>query len=200
MTEEADFQRGLMIQLSTLIDGMKVLNGHVAGNLERIGRFDAEFIKLSRQGIQVRSDILDIKSIFSQFRSDVSQILAELTEFRVEFTQHRSEFSQHRSDFSQLRSELTQFRTEIATQLKALLLRMDEIENVVDGNSRDIKELRSELVSRYNDILTALQDGLSNRIASRELWERVDELWRRRDLMPGRPAPSVSGDPQGRNG
>lgn len=137
MSEDLDFQKRLMAQLSLVIDGMKTLNERVAGNLESVGRFEAEFIKLSRQNIQLRSDLLDVKS------------------------------------------ELGQFRAEANQRLQAVLHRIDEIENVVDGNSHHVRELRIEARSQYNDILTAIQNGLQNSISSRELSERVEELERR---------------------
>jgi hypothetical protein len=42
-----------------------------------------------------------------------------------------------------------------------------------------IRELRIEVRGQYNDILTAIQDGLQNSISFRELSGRVDELERR---------------------
>lgn len=137
MSEDSEFQKRLISQLSSVIDGMKTLNDRISGNLDAVGRFEAEFAKLSRQNNQLRSDVLDVKS------------------------------------------ELTQFRAEASQRLQALLHRMDEIENFVDGNSNHIRELRIEIRSQYNDILTAIQDGLQNSIASRELSDRVDELERR---------------------
>lgn len=140
MPDDPEFQKRLINQLSSVIDGMKVLNDRISGNWETMGRFEAEFTKLSRQNNQLRTDILDIKS------------------------------------------ELGQFRTEASQRLQALLHRMEEIENVVDGNSSNIRELRIEARSHYNDILTAIQDGLKNSISFRELSERVDELERRSAL------------------
>lgn len=137
MSEDSEFQKRLISQLSSVIDGMKTLNDRISGNLDAVGRFEAEFAKLSRQNNQLRSDVLDVKS------------------------------------------DLTQFRAEASQRLQALLHRMDEIENFVDGNSNHIRELRIEIRSQYNDILTAIQDGLQNSIASRELSDRVDELERR---------------------
>ncbi|NKN36570.1 hypothetical protein HFC70_09390 [Agrobacterium sp. a22-2] len=137
MSEDAEFQKRLMTQLSFVIDGMKTLNERISGNLESMGRFEAEFTKLSRQNNQLRSDLLDVKT------------------------------------------ELGQFRAEANQRLQAVLHRIDEIENAVDGNSHHIRELRIEARSQYNDILTAIQSGLQNSISSRELSERVDELERR---------------------
>lgn len=126
MSEDSDFQKRLISQLSSVIDGMKTLDDRISGNLDAVGRFEAEFAKLSRQNNQLRSDVLDVKS------------------------------------------ELTQFRAEASQRHQALLHRMDEIENFVDGNSNHIRELRIEIRSQYNDILTAIQDGLQNSIASRD--------------------------------
>lgn len=140
MTDDTEFQKRLVNQLSLVIDGMKSLNERISGNLDTVGRFETEFVKITRQNNQIRSDILDIKSDLGQFRSETNQ------------------------------------------RLQALFHRVDEIETIVDGNAKGIKELQIENRSHYNDILTALQDGLHNSISVREISERVDELERR----PGR--------------
>lgn len=137
MSEDAEFQKRLLNQLSSVLDGMKTLNERISGNMESMARYDVEFAKLTRQNNQLRSDILDVKS------------------------------------------ELTHFRTETGQRLQALSRRIDEIENFVDGNYKNIHEMRIELRGQYNDILTAIQDGLQNSITSRELADRIDELERR---------------------
>ncbi|PZM07951.1 hypothetical protein [Rhizobium tubonense] len=114
MSEDSEVQKRLINQLSSVIDAMKALNERISGNLETLGRFEAEFTKLSRQNNQLRNDILDVKSEVDQFRSEANQ------------------------------------------RLQALLHRMDEIENVVDGNSNRIRELRVEGRGQYNDSLTAI--------------------------------------------
>lgn len=133
MSEESEFQKQLLNQLSSIIGGMKMLNDRISSNVETVGRFDAEFTKLSRQNNQLRSDILEMKGV----------------------------------------QEQTNLR------LQSLLHRIDEIENVIDGNSNQIRDLRSEVRGHYNDILTAIQDGIKNSISFRELEERVEELERR---------------------
>ena len=73
MSEDFDFQKRLINQLSSVIDGMKTLNDRISGNLEAMGRFEVEFTKLSRQNNQVRGDILEVKSELSQFRVEANQ-------------------------------------------------------------------------------------------------------------------------------
>lgn len=136
MSEESDFQKRLINQLSSVIDGMKTLNERISGNLETLGRFEVEFTKQERQGNLLRRDILDLKSDMGQFRSETN------------------------------------------LRLQALLQRMDEIETVVDGNSPHIRALRIEASGQYNDILTAIQEGLLNNLSLRELSDRVVALER----------------------
>lgn len=137
MSEDLEFQKRLINQISSAIEGMKNLNERITANVEALGRFDVEFTKLSRQNNQLRSDVLDVKS------------------------------------------ELGHFRVEASQRLNAIFSRLDEVENVVDSNSKYIRDLASENRSHYNDILTALQDGLHNNISIRELTERIEELERR---------------------
>jgi chromosome segregation ATPase len=151
MSEDFEFQKRLIHQFSAVLDGMKTLNSNISENISAIGRFESEFTKLSRQNTQVRGDVLEMKSEHTLFRSDFAQ-------FRTDIT-HRFEALVHR--------------------LEVLLHRMEEIENTIDGNSEHIREMRIELRSQYNDILTALQGGLQNTIALSDLTERVEALERR---------------------
>ncbi|MEH0293033.1 hypothetical protein V6R98_14540 [Agrobacterium sp. CCNWLW71] len=114
MSEDLEFQKRLINQISSAIEGMKHLNERISANVEALGRFDVEFTKLSRQNNQLRSAVLDVKS------------------------------------------ELGHFRVEASQRLNAIFSRLDEVENVVDNNSKHIRDLAGENRSYYNDILTAL--------------------------------------------
>ncbi|MFN3832647.1 MAG: hypothetical protein ACK4SQ_10490 [Allorhizobium sp.] len=114
MSEDAEFQKRLLNQLSSVLDGMKTLNERISGNMDSMARYDAEFANLTRQNSQLRSDILGVKS------------------------------------------ELTHFRTETVQRLQALSRRIDEIENFVDDNYKNIHEMRTELRGQYKDIMTAI--------------------------------------------
>lgn len=158
MSEDFEFQKRLIHQFSAILDGMKTLNSNISENISAIGRFESEFTKLSRQNTQVRGDVLEMKS---------------------EHTRTRSEIAQFRSDFAQFQTDVTHRFDALVHRLEALLHRMEEIENTIDGNSEHIREMRIELRSQYNDILTALQGGLQNTIGLSDLTERVEALERR---------------------
>jgi predicted nucleic acid-binding Zn-ribbon protein len=151
MSEDFEFQKRLIHQFSAVLDGMKTLNSNISANIDAIGRFESEFTKLSRQNTQVRGDVLEVRSDFAQFRTDVT---------------HRFDALEHRLE-------------SLAQRLEALHHRMEDIENTLDANSEHIRETRIELRSQYNDILTALQGGLQNTTALRDLTERVEALERR---------------------
>lgn len=158
MSEDFEFQKRLIHQFSAVLDGMKTLNSNISENISAIGRFESEFTKLSRQNTQMRGDVLDMKSEFSLFRTDVT---------------HRFDALAHRLEALEPRLEA------LAQRLEALHHRMEEIDNTIDGNSAHIREMRIELRSQYNDILTTLQGGLQNTIALSDLTERVEALERR---------------------
>lgn len=155
MAQDREFQSMLIGNLSSLIDGMKVLNQSVANNLQTTHRFDAEFIKLSRQNIQLREEMIEFRS---EMRGDIHDIRSEMATFR---------------------SELAKFRTEMNTRLDALFHRVGELENIVEGCVTQLRELAIEARSQYNEILSALQGNLQNRSAIEDLNERLEALERR---------------------
>ncbi|MCV3765678.1 hypothetical protein [Rhizobium sp. TRM95796] len=165
MSEDFEFQKRLIHQFSAVLDGMKTLNGNISENIGAIGRFESEFTKLSRQNTQVRGDVLEMRSEHTLFRSDFAQ-------FRTDVT-HRFDALAHRLEAIERRLEA------LAQRLEALHHRMEDIENTLDANSEHIREMRIELRSQYNDILTALQGGLQNTTALSDLTERVEALERR---------------------
>lgn len=162
MSEEREFQSMLIGHLSSLIDGMKVLNQSVANNLQTTHRYDAEFIKLSRQNMQLRDQMIDFHS---QTRGDIHDIRSEMATFRTGLTAFRS--------------EMAEFRTEVNSRLDALFLRVGELENIVEGCVTQLRELAIEARSQYNEILNALQGNLQNRSAIEDLNERLEALERR---------------------
>jgi chromosome segregation ATPase len=116
----------------------------------------------------------------------VAETMGATDRFDAEFTklsrysnQLRSDVLDVKSEVQQHRSETSQFRSDINQRLQAILHRMDELENAVDANSNQIRELRSDARSQYNEILTALQTGLQNNVSLRELVDRVEDLERR---------------------
>ena len=155
MAEDREFQNSLVNHLSSLIDGMKMLNQSVANNLQTTHRFDAEFIKLSRQNMQLRDQMIEFHS------------------------QTRGDFHDIRSEMATFRSEMAKFRTEVNTRLDALFLRVGELENIVEGCVAQLRELAIEARSQYNEILNALQGNLQNRSAIDDLNERLEALERR---------------------
>ncbi len=155
MAEDREFQSMLIGNLSSLIDGMKVLNQSVANNLQTTHRFDAEFIKLSRQNMQLRDQMIEFHS---QTRGDIHDIRSEMATFR---------------------SEMAKFRTEVNSRLDALFHRVGELENIVEGCVKQLRELAIEARSQYNEILNALQGNLQNRSTIEDLNERLEALERR---------------------
>ncbi len=116
----------------------------------------------------------------------VSGHIEAIGRFDVEFTKISRQNNQLATNVLNVSSEMAQFRMETSqkfdslfNRLEAMLLRLDEIENAVDGNSRQIKELSTDVRSQYNDILTALQHGVQNSVAIRELADRIEAIERR---------------------
>ncbi|RKE86317.1 hypothetical protein [Rhizobium sp. AG855] len=155
MAEDREFQNSLVNHLSSLIDGMKMLNQSVANNLQTTHRFDAEFIKLSRQNMQLRDQMIEFHS---EARGDIRDVRSEMAAFR---------------------NEMVKFRTEVNSRLDALFQRVGELEGIVEGCVTQLRELAIEARSQYNEILNALQGNLQNRRAIEDLNERLEALERR---------------------
>ncbi|MCM2477028.1 hypothetical protein HGO38_26615 [Rhizobium sp. CG5] len=131
MSEDAEFQKRLMTQLSLVIDGMKTLNERVAGNLESVGRFEAEFLKLSRQNIQLRSDLLDVKSELGQFRAEANQRLQAVLHRIDEIETVVDGNSNHIRDLRiEARSQYNDILTAIQSGLQNSILSRDLSERV----------------------------------------------------------------------
>ncbi|WP_165214963.1 hypothetical protein [Affinirhizobium pseudoryzae] len=151
MSSDAEFQRGLYNQMSSLIDAMQGVNRRLMETMTMTDRFDVEFAKISRHNNQFRLDMIDLKSELAQVRGEVAQ----------------------------LRAEFEQFRDETRTRMDSLFHRIDELETAVSDNSRQIKALSLDVASHSNEILNAVQGGLQNKISLEDLVERIEALERR---------------------
>jgi chromosome segregation ATPase len=151
MSSDAEFQRVLYNQMSSLIDAMQGVNRRLMETMTMTDRFDVEFAKISRHNNQFRLDMIDLKSELAQVRGEVGQ----------------------------LRAEFEQFREESRTRMASLFHRIDELETAVSDNSRQIKALTLDVASHSNEILNAVQGGWQNKISLEDLVERIEALERR---------------------
>jgi chromosome segregation ATPase len=87
-----------------------------------------------------------------------------------------------RSDMASFRSEMAAFRSEIVARVDALARRMDEFEVLLDKNMEETRSARAEIVALENEILNAVQAGLSNVADADDLKKRIDALERRLGL------------------
>lgn len=158
MSSDAEFQRGLYNQMSSLIDAMQGVNRRLMETMTMTDRFDVEFAKISRHNNQFRLDMIDLKSELVQVRGEVGQL---------------------RGEVAQLRAEFEQFREESRTRMDSLFHRIDELETAVSDNSRQIKALTLDVASHSNEILNAVQGGWQNKISLEDLVERIEALERR---------------------
>ena len=158
MSSDAEFQRGLYNQMSSLIDAMQGVNRRLMETMTMTDRFDVEFAKISRHNNQFRLDMIDLKSELAQVRGEVGHL---------------------RGEVAQLRAEFEKFREQSRTRMDALFHRIDELETAITDNSRQIKALTLDVASHSNEILNAVQGGWQNRISLEELVERIEALERR---------------------
>ena len=142
MAEDREFQNSLVNHLSSLIDGMKMLNQSVANNLQTTHRFDAEFTKLSRQNMQLRDQMIEFHS---QTRGDFHDIRSEMAKFRTEVNT-RLDALFHRV------GELENTVEGCVTQLRELAIearsQYNEILNALQGNLQNrsaIEDLNERL-------------------------------------------------------
>lgn len=158
MSEEAEFPKHLIGYMSSIIDGMQVLNAQIGRNIETSARFESELFKINRQ-----------------YNTLTEMVFGMQAEMRQGFqaVDRRFDVIDQRLDAFDGRLNALEGR------LDAISLRLDEIEASCHENAVLIKELRIESNRQHNEVLNALQIGLQNKIALEELTERVAELERR---------------------
>jgi chromosome segregation ATPase len=150
MSGEPASQRYFLSQLSVLADGMKGLTTQIARQVEAIGRYDVEFIKLGRSMIKFESDLIDL-------RADMGSVKVEV---------------------GGLRTEMGQFRSNMEYRLDAILKRIDDLEGRTHDIADHVQELRSDSLRQYNEVINAVQDSYQNRMSLEDIEERLAELER----------------------
>lgn len=78
MSDDTDFQRQMLTKMASMIEGTKALTDRVGVMTDKIGRYDAEFEKLSRQNHILRQEVLTVRSEALQHKSDVTSRLDAL--------------------------------------------------------------------------------------------------------------------------
>ena len=158
MSEEAEFPKDLIGYMSSIIDGMQVLNAQIGRSIETSARFETELFKINRQ-----------------YNTLTEMVFGIQTEMRQGFlaVDRRFDAVEQRLDAVDARLDALEAR------LDAISLRLDEIEATGHENAVLIRELRIEGNRQHNEVLNALQIGLQNKTALEELTERVAELERR---------------------
>jgi DNA repair exonuclease SbcCD ATPase subunit len=158
MSEEAEFPKHLVGYMSSIIDGMQVLNAQIGRNIETSARFETELFKINRQ--------------YNTLTEMVFGIQAEMRQGFLAVDRRFDAIDQRLDDFDGRLNALE-------GRLDAISLRLEEIEATGHENAVLIKELRIENNRQHNEVLNALQIGLQNKTALEELTERVAELERR---------------------
>lgn len=98
--------------------------------------------------------------------------------YDTEFAKLRIDIGGMKSELGQVRIDLNQFRSSTELQTEAILRRLD----VSDGTMHDgidyIRELRSDGLRHYNDVINAVQEGYQNRMTLNDIEDRLAELER----------------------
>ncbi|WP_442578019.1 hypothetical protein ACSBOB_20985 [Mesorhizobium sp. ASY16-5R] len=163
-TPEQSF--GFMFE--ALISGQQRTVTHLGQMLTKISEVTTEMVKLNRNQIQLRSEMGDVRSGMAEIHADMAEVRASIAQLRADMDR-RFDAVDHRFDAVERRFE-------------AILVRLEEIDNGVDQHSRELHEVRVEVVGQYNEILNALQAGNSARVDINEINARLDELERRAGL------------------
>jgi chromosome segregation ATPase len=140
--------------IDALLNGQRRTVMHLETLATRVDQLTGEMVKFSRNQIQLRSDVGDIRGEIGELRADFDR--------RFEMIDRRFEAIDRRFD--------------------AILARLDESDAAADKNADDIRKMRIELTSQYNDILNALQSGHQAKLDIDEINARLDELERRAGL------------------
>jgi chromosome segregation ATPase len=147
--------------IDALLNGQRRTVTHLETLATRVDELTGEMMKFSRNQIQLRSDVGDIRGEIGELRADMEARFVGLD---------------RRFDAIDRRFEAIDRRFE------AVLTRLDDLDAATDKNADDIRKMRIELVSQYNDILNALQSGHQAKLNIDEINARLDELERRAGL------------------
>ncbi len=177
MSGEPESQRYILNQISMLLDGVKGLNTKIARQVDAIGRYDVEFIKLGRFMNKFEGELIEL-------RADMGKVKLEVGQLRIEIGEARTDVGQLRTEMGQFRSEVGQFRSEMEARLDAILKRIDDLEGRTHDIADHVQELRLDGVRQYNEVINALQDSYQNRMSLKDLDARVSELERIVGLRP----------------
>lgn len=115
----------------------------------------------------------------STFTDRFDRLDTEVVKLNRQGSKTQSDMTSLRSDMTSLRSEMTGLRSDVAARFDAVGTRFDELEHRADQNAAELRETRSEIIAQQNEMLNALQAGLSNMAEVNDLKERFEELERR---------------------
>lgn len=183
MADDKDEGR-MLIALNALIDGQKRTLRMVETAIDRYSTIGTELTKLNRKLNASHELALRNHGEVSQ-RIDVANDLAlrnhgEVSQ-RIDAVNDQALRNHsdvlHRLDTVQeaaLRSQ-----NAVMTRLDAIAARLEEVERLEDERAREIKEIHVDLVSQYNDILSAIQMASNSVADTRDFRERLEQLERR---------------------
>ncbi|MBO9192658.1 hypothetical protein J5277_00925 [Rhizobium sp. 16-449-1b] len=95
-----------------------------------------------------------------------------------EFAKIRIEIGGMKSELGQIKIDLNQFRARVDLQMEAILRRLDLQDSVMHDSVDHIRELRSDSLRQYNEVINAVQDSYQNRMSVNDIEERLAELER----------------------
>jgi len=153
----------------TLIDGQRKVMTLLGQMATRVSENSAEMVKFSRNQIQMRSDIGELRADVTHLRSEMDRRFDAMNE------------SMNRRFEAAAGSADRRF-AGLDVRLDALLARMQEIEQSLGSVVAEIRELKIELITQYNQVLNAIQSGERSLLDIEEIHARLDELERRAGL------------------
>lgn len=153
----------------TLIDGQRKVMTLLGQLGTRVSENSAEMVKFSRNQIQMRSDIGELRADVAYLRSEMDRRFDAVNE------------SMNRR-FDAAGDSVDRRFVAMEVRLDALLARMQEIEQSLDSVSTEIRDLKIELITQYNKVLNAIQSGERSLLDIEEIHARLDELERRAGL------------------
>lgn len=95
-----------------------------------------------------------------------------------EFTKIGIEIGGMKSELGQIKIDLNQFRSRVDLQMEAVLRRMDIQDSLMHDSIDHIRELRSDSLRQYNEVINAVQDSHQNRMSLNDIEDRLAELER----------------------
>jgi len=110
--------------------------------------------------------------------TQIARQVEAMGRYDTEFAKLRIDIGGMKTELGQLKIDLNRFRSSSELQAEAILRRLDTLDTAMHDGIDHMRELRSDGMRYYNDVINAVQDSHQNRMSLNDIEDRLTELER----------------------